>query len=64
MVTRRGQAAPRPRTGHPPGVPAILPGERSAGAVVDYLRSGLAAGMKLPDAADPELRTFRVVTRD
>jgi arginine/lysine/ornithine decarboxylase len=27
----------------------------------DYLRAGLAAGMTLPDAADPELNTFRVV---
>jgi arginine decarboxylase len=49
---------------YPPGVPAILPGERYTDAVVDYLRSGLAAGMTLPDAADPKLETFRVVARD
>jgi arginine/lysine/ornithine decarboxylase len=46
---------------YPPGVPAVLPGERFNKAVVDYLRAGLAAGMTLPDAADPELKTFRVV---
>ena len=46
---------------YPPGVPAILPGERFNTEVVDYLRAGLAAGMVLPDAADPELTTFRVV---
>jgi arginine decarboxylase len=46
---------------YPPGVPAILPGERFNSAVVDYLRAGLAAGMTLPDAADPKLATFRVV---
>ncbi|GAA4608315.1 arginine/lysine/ornithine decarboxylase [Actinoplanes octamycinicus] len=46
---------------YPPGVPAILPGERFIDEVVDYLRAGLAAGMTLPDAADPELKTFRVV---
>jgi arginine/lysine/ornithine decarboxylase len=46
---------------YPPGVPAILPGERFTPAVVDYLRAGLAAGMTLPDAADPKLETFRVV---
>ena len=46
---------------YPPGVPAILPGERFNPAVVDYLRAGLAAGMTLPDAADPTLKTFRVV---
>lgn len=46
---------------YPPGVPAILPGERFNPEVVDYLRAGLAAGMTLPDAADPTLKTFRVV---
>jgi arginine/lysine/ornithine decarboxylase len=46
---------------YPPGVPAILPGERFTAPVVDYLRAGLAAGMTLPDAADPTLKTFRVV---
>ena len=46
---------------HPPGVPVVLPGERLTKAVVGYLRAGLAAGMVLPDAADPTLATFRVV---
>jgi arginine decarboxylase len=32
--------------------------------VVDYLRAGLAAGMIIPDAADPKLETFRVVAQD
>ncbi|MFC3385107.1 aminotransferase class I/II-fold pyridoxal phosphate-dependent enzyme [Couchioplanes azureus] len=49
---------------YPPGVPAILPGERFDDAVVTYLRSGLEAGMILPDASDPKLETFRVVTRE
>ena len=46
---------------YPPGVPAILPGERFNRAVVDYLRAGKAAGMRLPDATDPDLNTFKVV---
>lgn len=46
---------------YPPGVPAVLPGERLTQPVVDYLRAGLAAGMTLPDAGDPSLSTFRVV---
>jgi arginine/lysine/ornithine decarboxylase len=46
---------------YPPGVPAVLPGERFNTAVVDYLRAGKAAGMTVPDAADPTLATFRVV---
>jgi arginine/lysine/ornithine decarboxylase len=43
-------------------VPAILPGERFNEAVVAYLRAGKAAGMAIPDASDPELATFRVVS--
>ncbi len=46
---------------YPPGVPAILPGEIFNAPVVGYLRAGLAAGMTIPDAADPKLETFRVV---
>jgi arginine/lysine/ornithine decarboxylase len=46
---------------YPPGVPAILPGERFTEAVVSYLRAGRSAGMTIPDASDPELNTFRVV---
>jgi arginine decarboxylase len=46
---------------YPPGVPAVLPGERINDAVVGYLRAGKAAGMTIPDAADPTLETFRVV---
>ena len=46
---------------YPPGVPAILPGERFNAEVVRYLRAGLASGMTLPDAADLSLETFRVV---
>ena len=47
---------------YPPGGPAILPGERFNEAVVTYLRAGKAAGMTIPDASDPELETFRVVS--
>jgi arginine/lysine/ornithine decarboxylase len=46
---------------YPPGVPALLPGEVITQPVVEYLRSGLDAGMYIPDAADKELRTIRVV---
>ncbi|WP_432947332.1 aminotransferase class I/II-fold pyridoxal phosphate-dependent enzyme [Kribbella sp. CA-253562] len=50
-------------TPYPPGIPAIVPGERISAGVVDYLRSGVAATMVLPDAADPEFKTVRVVAR-
>jgi arginine/lysine/ornithine decarboxylase len=46
---------------YPPGVPALLPGEIISKTVVEYLRTGLAAGMYIPDAADKELNTIRVV---
>lgn len=45
----------------PPGVPAVLRRGRFNPAVVDYFRSGSAAGMTIPDASDSELSTFRVV---
>ncbi|WP_101951289.1 aminotransferase class I/II-fold pyridoxal phosphate-dependent enzyme [Mycobacterium sp. 3519A] len=48
-------------TPYPPGIPAVVPGERLNDAVIDYLRSGLNAGMNVPDAADTSLETFKVV---
>ncbi|MCF3122108.1 ornithine decarboxylase [Streptomyces arenae] len=51
-------------TPYPPGIPAALPGERLTGPVLRYLRSGVVAGMHLPDATDSELTTVRVVSED
>jgi arginine/lysine/ornithine decarboxylase len=51
-------------TPYPPGIPAALPGERLDAAVVEYLCTGLEAGMVIPDAADPELGTIRVVSTE
>jgi arginine decarboxylase len=56
-----GRVAAEMISPYPPGVPAILPGERFTEPVVHYLRAGKAAGMKIPDASDPSLETFRVV---
>ncbi|HZX02845.1 hypothetical protein [Kribbella sp.] len=56
-----GRIAAEQLTPYPPGIPAILPGERITAGVVDYLRSGVAATMDVPDAADPAVRTIRVV---
>lgn len=49
---------------YPPGVPLLLPGERINQAAIDYLRSGVEAGMVLPDPADPSLKTIRVVREE
>jgi arginine decarboxylase len=48
-------------TPYPPGIPAVVPGERLNDAVIDYLRTGKAAGMAIPDATDSSLETFRVM---
>jgi lysine decarboxylase len=47
--------------GYPPGVPALLPGERVTEEVVAYLRALTAAGARLHGAADPSFQTLRVL---
>jgi arginine decarboxylase len=47
--------------GYPPGIPALLPGERITAEVVDYLRELVDAGARLHGAADPTFSTVRVV---
>jgi arginine/lysine/ornithine decarboxylase len=55
-----GRIAAEQITPYPPGIPAILPGERITADVLNYLRTGLQAGMVLPDPTDPSLDTIRV----
>jgi arginine/lysine/ornithine decarboxylase len=55
-----GRIAAEQVTPYPPGIAVMVPGERINAEVVEYLRSGLRAGMVLPDATDPTLETFRV----
>ncbi|MER7726910.1 aminotransferase class I/II-fold pyridoxal phosphate-dependent enzyme [Streptomyces sp. NPDC096323] len=59
-----GRISAEMMTPYPPGIPAVLPGEELTEPVLRYLRSGLAAGMNLPDPADPELNTVRVCAED
>ncbi|AKS31851.1 aminotransferase class I/II-fold pyridoxal phosphate-dependent enzyme [Mycolicibacterium goodii] len=56
-----GRIAAEQITPYPPGIPAVVPGERLNEAVLDYLVTGVRAGMNLPDPADPQLRTIRVM---
>lgn len=56
-----GRIAAEQVTPYPPGIPAVVPGERLNDAVLEYLCSGVKAGMNLPDAADPSLNTIRVL---
>jgi arginine decarboxylase len=46
---------------YPPGVPVLAPGEVVGQEAVDYLTTGIGAGMLIPDAADSSLKTLRVV---
>ncbi|UGS35095.1 aminotransferase class I/II-fold pyridoxal phosphate-dependent enzyme [Capillimicrobium parvum] len=47
--------------GYPPGIPALLPGERITGEVVAYLRELTAAGARLHGASDPAFGTINVL---
>jgi arginine/lysine/ornithine decarboxylase len=55
-----GRVAAEQVTPYPPGIPALVPGERITAGLIEYLRSGLAAGMVVPDPADQSLETLRV----
>ncbi|WP_433549035.1 aminotransferase class I/II-fold pyridoxal phosphate-dependent enzyme [Streptomyces sp. CA-294286] len=59
-----GRVSAEMLTPYPPGIPAALPGERLNRDVLEYLRDGVDAGMVIPDAADSEVRTVRVVAAD
>jgi len=47
--------------GYPPGIPALLPGERITAEVVAYLRELRSAGARLHGASDPEFRSITVL---
>lgn len=37
---------------YPPGIPAALPGERLPAGLLEYLQTGVDAGMVVPNAVD------------
>ena len=47
--------------GYPPGIPALLPGERITAEVVAYLREIVAGGARLHGASDPAFATVNVL---
>ncbi len=59
-----GRVSAEMLTPYPPGIPAALPGEKLNSEVLRYLRSGVDAGMVVPDAADTEVKTVRVSLED
>ncbi|MFD8373517.1 aminotransferase class I/II-fold pyridoxal phosphate-dependent enzyme [Streptomyces sp. NPDC059688] len=62
LADAAGRIAAEMITPYPPGIPAVLPGERLTEPVLRYLKSGHTAGMNLPDAASSDLSTIRVTT--
>jgi arginine/lysine/ornithine decarboxylase len=47
--------------GYPPGIPALLPGERISAEALAYLRELVASGARLHGASDPGLATLTVL---
>jgi arginine decarboxylase len=47
--------------GYPPGIPALLPGERITADTASYLQELVASGARLHGAADPTMATIHVL---
>ena len=47
--------------GYPPGIPALLPGERITPDAATYLRELVESGARLHGAADPTIQTIHVL---
>jgi lysine decarboxylase len=50
--------------GYPPGIPALLPGERLTADTIAYLKELVASGARLHGAADPTMATIHVLAED
>jgi lysine decarboxylase len=53
-----GRVSAEAIAGYPPGIPALLPGERITTELVAYLRELKASGARLHGASDPDFRTI------
>jgi hypothetical protein len=49
---------------YPPGIPALLPGERISAETITYLREIADSGGKLHGASDPKFRTINVLAKE
>ena len=63
MGQTAGRIAAEMVSPYPPGVPVLVPGELIDDSTLEYLTSGVRAGMLIPDAADPAMKSVRVVAR-
>jgi arginine decarboxylase len=57
-----GRVSAEAIAGYPPGIPALLPGERVTAEVITYLRELVGAGARLHGASDPAFRTLYCVS--
>src|SRR5829696_561857 len=56
-----GEIAAEPVSPYPPGVPILVPGQRVRSEHVEFLKTGLGAGMFVEGVSDPSLDELRVV---
>jgi len=56
-----GEIAAEPVSPYPPGVPILVPGQRIRREHVEFLETGLEAGMLVEGVSDPSLDELRVV---
>jgi arginine decarboxylase len=56
-----GRVSSESIAGYPPGIPALLPGERISAEAVAHLRALVAGGARLHGASDPAFQTLHVL---
>jgi lysine decarboxylase len=61
IASAEGRICAETIAGYPPGIPALLPGERITREAIDYLLELVAAGARLHGASDPNLDSIFVV---
>jgi arginine decarboxylase len=61
LVDAAGEIAAEPVSPYPPGVPLLVPGQRVHAGHIEFLRTGLEAGMVVKGVSDPSLEELRVV---
>ena len=61
VESAHGRVSAEAIAGYPPGIPALLPGERITREVVEYLRELRDSGARLHGASDPAFQTVCVL---
>jgi len=61
LADAAGEIAAQMMSPYPPGIPAIMPGERFTPAIVEFLQRMQELEIPIPDATDSSLETVRVV---